>query len=175
MNINAKQSKDDQIVDATEDHNNDHTLQEKMHMLSEKNVEYLDGWQRARADYQNLQRECEKRLADVQHYATEAFILELLPLIDHFYYAFQHIPAEERQSSWVQGIEHIQKNFLKILEQHGVSMLETVGKKFDPNFHESVEMIEGDHARSGMICEEVSAGFTFHGKLIKTAKVKIIK
>lgn len=135
----------------------------------------LAGWQRATADYQNLVKETEKRIKDSSKYATEAFILELLPMVDHFKYAFQGIPEEERDSNWLKGIEHIQTNFIKILEDHGVEMIETVGKKFNPELHEAVEEVEVDGGKSGRVAEELASGFKLNGKLIQPAKVKVIK
>ena len=52
--------------------------------LKAKCDEYLAGWQRARADYQNLQKETERRITEVIGYSNEAFLAELLPILDHF-------------------------------------------------------------------------------------------
>lgn len=155
--------------------------------LKAKCDEYLAGWQRARADYQNLQKETERRIAEIIQYSNEAFICELLPTIDHFTYAFKGVPPKERSKAWVKGIEHIQTNVIKTLESHGVQRIPTVGQPFNPELHESVEEVsaEGDKkndtigesgtSTSGTIAEEVAAGFTLHGKVIQHAKVKVIK
>lgn len=143
--------------------------------LEKKCAEYLAGWQRATADYQNLQKQTVHRLTEMQRFANAEFILELLPMMDHFKYAFKGIPEDARNSSWLKGLEHIQKNFMKILEDHGVKMLKTVGEHFDPERHEAMEevVVKGKH--SGMIVEEIASGFTLDGKLIQSAKVKITK
>lgn len=155
--------------------------------LKAKCDEYLAGWQRARADYQNLQKETERRITEIIRYSNEEFIRELLPTVDHFTYAFKGIPTEERSKGWVKGIEHIQTNLLKTLESHGVQRIPTVGQPFNPELHESVEEVsaEGDKkndtigesgtSTSGTIAEEVAAGFTLNGKVIQHAKVKVIK
>lgn len=146
--------------------------------LKAKCDEYLAGWQRARADYQNLQKETERRITEIIQYSNEEFIRELLPTIDHFNYAFKGIPPEERSKAWIKGIEHIQTNMFKTLESHGVQRIPTVGQPFNPELHESVEEVsaEGEiSGASGTVIEEVSAGFTLNGKVIQHAKVKVIK
>lgn len=141
-------------------------------------AENLQGWQRAVADYQNLQKETETRISQTIKYATEEFIQELLPMVDHFNYGLRGIPEAERDSGWVKGMEHIRTNFLKVLEAHGVQVIETVGKPFDPQLHEAVGEVpapEGQADKSGTVAEELAAGFTLNGKLIQPAKVKVFQ
>lgn len=138
-------------------------------------AEYLLGWKRAQADYQNLVRETERRVRDISKYATEAFIHELLPIVDHFQLAFTGVPAAEKESSWLKGIEHIYNNLLRILEAHGVEMIKSVGERFDPHRHEAVEEVEMEGGVSGTIAVEVASGFKLNGKVIRCAKVKVIK
>ncbi|MFC1598023.1 nucleotide exchange factor GrpE [Patescibacteria group bacterium] len=138
-------------------------------------AEATAGWQRAVADYQNLQKEAEKRVSESIKYGTEALLHELLPMVDHFKFAFAGIPEEERDGAWLKGIEHIQTNFMKILEEHGVEMIETVGAKFDPEVHEAVEEVEDGDGKPGTVAEEVASGFRLNGKLIQPAKVKVNK
>lgn len=137
--------------------------------------EYLAGWQRAQADYQNLQKETAKRISDSVKYGTEALLMQLLPTVDHFKYAFKGIPADERESSWLKGIEHIQTNLMKVLEEHGIEVIKTVGEVFNPELHEAIEEVEVDGGVSGQIAEEVATGFCLNGKVIQCAKVKVIK
>lgn len=140
-----------------------------------KCIDYLAGWQRATADYQNLQKQTVHRLSEIQRIANEELLLELLTMVDHFNYAFRGIPTAERNSNWLKGIEHIQKNFMKILSDHGVEVLQTVGKPFNPEYHEAVEEVSVEGQPSGVVVEEVAAGFLLNGKLIQSAKVKVNK
>ncbi len=141
--------------------------------LQKQCAEYLGGWQRARADYDNLQRQTAAKISDTIKHATEEFLQELLPMVDYFNYAFKGVPEEDRDSEWLKGMEHIQTNFLRILEAHGVRQIPTVGEPFDPELHEAVEEITG--GESGVIAEEVAAGFRLNEKVIRIAKVKIYK
>lgn len=148
--------------------------QDEFAAMKEKCDEYLAGWQRAQADYQNLQKETQKRVAENIKFATEEFLQELLPMVDHFKYGLKGIPEEDRNSSWVKGLEYIQQNFMNILEAHGVTTIPTVGKPFNIELHESVEEVEAE-GKSGTIAEEVATGFMLNGKVIRCAKVHVIK
>lgn len=140
-----------------------------------KAAEYLGGWQRCKADYENLQRDSERRVSEAIKFGTEGLLTELAPMIDHFNYAFAGIPEEERESNWLKGIQHIQTNFLKVLEEHGVELIKTVGEQFDAELHEAVEEVEDAEQKSGTIVAEMAAGFTLNGKVIRHAKVKLVK
>lgn len=143
--------------------------------LAQQAGEYLAGWQRAQADYQNLKRDTAKRMSDTIKYANEDLLTQLLPILDYFTYAFNGVPDAERNSSWLKGVEHIQTNFIRVLEDNGVNKIKTVGEMFDPTMHESLETIEGTGKEHGTIIEEVAPGFTLSGKVIRSAKVKIAK
>lgn len=141
--------------------------------LEQKAGEYLAGWQRAQADYKNLQRDTAKRVSDITKYANEDLLTQLLPIVDYFTYAFKGVPDVERNSSWLKGVEHIQTNFIRVLEDNGVNRIKTVGEMFDASMHESLETVEGTGKEHGTIIEEVAPGFTLNGKVIRSAKVKI--
>ncbi len=133
----------------------------------QKCEEYLQGWQRAKADYANLQKESEKNLGEFRKYAQEDLLQQLFPLVDYFKQGFSQVPEEEMETSWMQGIKYIQDNLEKILEENGVEEIKTVGEKFDPELHEAVKG-EGEE-----IIEEIATGFKLNGQVVRPAKVII--
>src|SRR3989344_2345021 len=72
--------------------------------LQEKLAQHLDGWQRARADYQNLKRDWEQRRLQFLTDAKAEFLRDLLPVYDHLKQSLSHVPLENRSSAWVAGI-----------------------------------------------------------------------
>lgn len=137
--------------------------------------EYLAGWQRARADYQNLKKETESKIAEYLSAANHGLLLELLPLVDYFKQAFKHLPAEFKGSDWVEGIRHIQSKLEQVLAYHGIKEMEVVGEQFDPTQHEAVGEIDSTKEPPGTILEELRTGFLLHDKVLQAAKVKIAK
>lgn len=137
--------------------------------------QYLEGWQRAKADYANLKRETEGRMQDLVKYANAELLKELLPLVDYFKHALKNIPVEHKGESWVEGIRHIQSKLEQVLAYYGIKELEVVGEKFDPALHEAVGEVENLNESSGIIVEEIRTGFVLHDKLLQAARVKVAK
>jgi len=136
--------------------------------------EYLNGWKRAKADFINYKKRQEEAIAMFRKYAREDFILEFLPIIDHFNEAVKHLPENGNQSEWVQGVVAIKAQLEGILKNHGVREIKTIGEKFSPEFHEAVEAVESEK-ESGIILEELRKGYILNGKVIRAAKVKVAK
>ncbi len=137
--------------------------------------EYLEGWQRIKADYANLKRESELRQMDLVRYANTELLKELLPLVDYFKHALKAVPAEQKGQAWVEGIAHIQSKLEQVLAYYSVKKMEVAGEKFNPEFHEAVGEVESNDAESGIIVEEVRTGFTLHDKVLQAARVKVAK
>jgi len=142
--------------------------------LQKQCAEYMAGWKRALADYQNLQKDTIKQLDEFRKYANEDMIMQLLPLADYFNHAFEQIPEAEKNSPWLEGIKHIQNYFNKILQDNGVAEMKSLGEKFNPELHEVVKEEESEAAEETII-KVNQAGFTLQGKVIKPAKVIIAK
>jgi len=133
----------------------------------------LAGWKKALADYQNLQKDMEKRLSSMNEYVSGNVILDLLPIFDNYQIAISHIPAEEQKQSWAIGLEHILKMWEGFLVEHGVTKINTKDAKFDPNLHESVGQITDDNIEDQIIVEEKLAGYSANDKVLRPAKVII--
>ncbi|MDD2274843.1 MAG: nucleotide exchange factor GrpE, partial [Candidatus Pacebacteria bacterium] len=96
---------------------------------------------------------------------------ELIPVLDNFSLAEKSIPEEEKEKNGTKGLLLIKKQLEKSLKDLGLEEIDTIGKEFDPKIHESVEEVEGNGP--GIIVEEVQKGYTFQGKVIRIAKVKV--
>jgi len=148
-------------------------LKEEIESLKKKCQEYLDGWKRERADFLNYKKEEFERVEGIIRYANENLILKLLPIVDNFYLAEASIPLALKEDKWIEGFLQIKKQILDFLKKEGVERIKTVGEKFDPRFMEAVEEKEGEE--EGIVVEEVQAGYTLYGKLIRPAKVRVGK
>ncbi len=141
--------------------------------LEQKAGENLAGWQKALADYQNLEREMENRLSGMAEFTTATFILELLPIFDNYQTAITHIPEDQKESSWAVGLEHILKMWEGFLNDHGVEVIKTVGEKFDTAVHESIGEVNEKDQKDQIIVEEKMAGYKIKDRVVRPAKVII--
>ena len=146
-------------------------LRERLNKTEAKAKEYLDGWQRAQADFVNLRKRDEEAKTEFIKFANESFLLELIPVLDSFDLALSHASTSSAQ---VADIEPVHKQFLSVLKSHGLEVLEPMGETFDPRWHESVGIVEvKDNSQDHKILEIIQKGYILSGKIIRPAKVKI--
>lgn len=135
----------------------------------------LDGWQRALADYANLQKNSNDQMKELKSYVLEGFVEELLPTLDAFDMAMKNKEAWESVSeNWRKGIEYIYNQLKSMLENNGVQAIENVSEKFNPDMHHAIEEIETDDtSKDHTISEIVQKGYKSSKGVIRPAKVKI--
>ena len=141
-------------------------------VMCENCAEYLAGWKRAMADYQNREKELAREKQEVVAYTTGRVLLEHLPVLDNLREAMTHIPEAEREAGWVKGIGFIAKQFDDVLARHNVRPFASLGMPFDPNRHEAVG--EGQGA-PGTVVREVSIGYAIGERVLRPAKVIVGK
>lgn len=152
--------------------------------LEKQCAEYKLGWQRAVADYQNLQKETAARRAELVSMSEQQILEEFIPVYDNFKKAFSLKPVtEDKQTqNWINGIGFIMQYFAGVLKSHKVEEIKTVGETLDTKLHESVGEEDppsatggGGDQPHGTILKEVEGGYTMNGRVIKVAKVIIAK
>ena len=144
------------------------------HLECQKKLEeYLSGWKRALADYQNLKKTVEDTKQLIGSWKEEAWVLELLPIVDHFRSAMRHLPAEVKNQAWAQGFEHIQREAEELLRRHGVERYESLGQQFDPMLHEAVKTEPSADKPKSTVLEVSEAGYRHNGRVIRPAKVVV--
>jgi len=165
---------DDQKIEENIDQAPVNKLDEPKHEFEKKCEEYLAGWQRAQADYVNLQKTTERERTEWLKFANQGLLTEILPIYDHLKLAMKHIPEEQKKESWVVGIENIKNQFAKFLSEVGVEEIKTVGEKFNPEEHEAVsaDNIEDD-SHQGIIKEELGGGYKLNDKVVYPARVTV--
>jgi molecular chaperone GrpE len=136
-------------------------LREKLKKCVAEKQEYLDGWQRAKADFINFKKGEEVRVGELMRFAKKDFIVNTLPVLDSLNVA-----------SGDEDVERILEQFLSILKKEGVEEINPRGVDFDPNLHEAVEMVDGPE---GEVVEVSQKGYTLNGKVIRAARVKVGK
>lgn len=138
--------------------------------------EYRMGWQRAQADYQNLQKETARQKGEWMQMIKGDVIQEFIPVYDNFKKAFAHEATDLKQfESWKKGIEYIMKQFADVVKQNGIEEIKTVGEIFDPRFHEIVGEEEKEGTKEHEIIREVDGGYKCGEKVLKVAKVIVVK
>lgn len=159
------------------DQTNEQTSGIPISQLQKESEELRAGWQRAVADYQNLQRDTETQKKDWAVWSELRVLEEFIPVYDNFKKAFNHQPenGEDRKwLNWAQGINYIMKQFGDILKAHQIEEIKTVGELLDTRLHESVGEEVSDVPEHTII-REIDGGYTMKGKVVKVAKVVVCK
>ncbi len=136
--------------------------------------EYLACWQRERADFINYKKNELTRIGKLMSYSNIDLILKILPILDNFEIVEKKMPKELKTDKNVKGLLQIKLQIKNFLKNQKVQEIESIGKKFDPNFHEVIGEVESKK-ESGTIIEEIQKGYKFNERVIRVAKVKIIK
>ena len=145
-------------------------LKEKIKKLTEEKQEYLNNWQRDKADFINARKRDEEAQKDFARFSNESLISELLPVLESFHMAMGNKEAwEKADKNWRIGVEYIYNQLKKVLEEFGLKEIDPIGKVFDPMRDEAIE-----HEKDGNIVTFViQKGYELHGKVLKAPKVKV--
>jgi molecular chaperone GrpE len=150
-------------------------LQQELEEQKAKAAEYLDGWQRARAEFANYKKRIEKEQEDMIKSANGAFIVKLLPVMDDFERAFQTLPLDLMGMTWLEGIALIQRKLQMLLAQEGVTVIESEGQMFDPTLHQAVTHEESEEHEEGQIMGEVQKGYKMGDKVLRPSLVRVAR
>lgn len=106
----------------------------------EKCDEYLTGWKRALADYDNLKKDLLKEREGMRRAVKENVAESIIPILDHFDQAIKFKPEglDTKVENWLTGMLHVRNQLESVLLELGAESFGNIGDLFDPNFHESV-------------------------------------
>jgi len=131
---------------------------------------------RVLAEFDNAKKRLQREREESVRYAAEGLIRQLLPTLDSLEQALVAVEKRSNPQAIVTGVQLIHRQLLSLLDRHGVTRIPAVGERFDPNRHEAVGFVEAsDGTPEGVILEEIHAGYTMHGKVVRSAMVKVAK
>lgn len=129
--------------------------------VTDKTEEYLNNWKRERADFLNYKKDEARRVEEFVKFANEDLVLEMMELVDDLEIAAREVPGV--------GLEHVVKKFSELFKKYGVERISIDGQ-FNPALHEAVET-----EKDGTKMVEVRAGYMMRDKVIRPARVKLVK
>lgn len=143
--------------------------------LKIKSAEYLDGWQRERAEFTNYKKRMEREREQQRETIKGNVIRGYLEIVDDLELALKNRPTEGDGASWSQGIELVYRKLLGLLESEGVQPMQADGQQFDPNLHEAISQEPREDLESGQIIEVVKNGYFIGERLLRPAKVRVAR
>jgi len=150
-------------------------LQRELDETHLKMDEYLDGWQRSRAEFANYKKRIDREQAQIYQTVSGNIIKRYLGIVDDLERALKNRPQDGQGAVWAEGIDLIYQKFLSVLESEGVKPMEADGQPFDPNLHEAISLEESDHHKSGEVIEVTQQGYVQGDRVLRPAAVRVAK
>ncbi len=133
-----------------------------------------DQLKRAQAELANYKKRVDRDKGEFAKFASKEVILDLLPVVDNFERAIEHVPQTEKDNNWLMGITYIHKQLLEMLANHEVVKVEVkAGDEFDSTKHNAVEHKSNDEIKENKIIQVINQAYTMHGEVIRPATVVV--
>lgn len=149
--------------------------------LKEEVAASKDRLLRLAAEMENLRKRTDREKAEATLYAASNFARDLLSVADSLSRALAAVPAEERDiiddvmKKFLDGIELTERELLSVFQRHNIRKIETIGQKFDPNFHQAMFEVPTAEKPPGTVMQEVQSGYAVGERCLRPALVGVAK
>ncbi|MFP3853146.1 MAG: nucleotide exchange factor GrpE [Anaerolineales bacterium] len=147
----------------------------ELEQLTAQAAEYLDGWQRARAELANYKKRVERERRESYQRAAGDILVKQLEILDDLERALEDRPDEGPAASWAEGIDLVHRKFQMMLDSYNVERIEAAGEPFDPNVHEAISHEETDEVDEGYVIDVVKPGYRMGDRILRPALVRVAK
>lgn len=150
-------------------------LRADLKQAKKEKEEYLTGWQKERADFANYKKQEDDRKGVFSEAMRERILTRFLTVIDSFNMAFANKEAWEKvDATWRKGVEYIYAQMNGIFEEYGVKPIGEEGEAFDPNIHQSIDMVATDQKDlDHKVAEVVQKGYKLGERVMRAARVNV--
>ena len=139
----------------------------------EKIEELTDRVTRQMAEFDNFRKRTEKEKSAMYEIGAKSVIEKLLPIVDNFERGFSTVAEEDKEDSFVKGMEMVYKQILTTFETIGVKPIEAVGQEFNPDLHNAVMHVDDETVGDNIIVEEFQKGYTYRDTVVRYSMVKV--
>jgi molecular chaperone GrpE len=145
-----------------------------------ENAEMRDRLLRTMADMENLRHRTEREKADTARYAISNFARDVLTVGDNLKRTIDHVPAEASAQdpalkSFLEGVELTERELLNVLDRHGVTRIEPLGQRFDPNCHQAMYEVQNADVPEGTVVDVMQSGYVIGDRCLRPALVAVAK
>ena len=153
------------------------TLLKVVEGLQAENAELQDKHLRAVAEAQNIRRRAQQDIEKERKFGIERFARDVLSVADNLGRALSALPAEidPAVKNVIVGVQATERELQSVLERHGVTRIESVGKPFNADFHQAMMEVEDPSMPSGTVVQEMIPGYLLAGRLLRPAMVAVSK
>jgi molecular chaperone GrpE len=150
-------------------------LKKKLEETEKEAKDHYERLLRVAADFENYKKRAAKDKEEWVKFANEDLLKAILPFIDNLERAVNHAEKVKDTGVMIEGVRLTLQQLLQILNKFGVSPIESIGKPFDPTFHEAMLMVETDQREPNQVVEEFQKGYLINDRLLRPATVSVSK
>ena len=145
--------------------------------LQAEKADFQDKYLRAAAEAQNVRRRAQQDVERERKYGIERFAKDVLSVADNLGRALSAMPADldPAMKNLIVGIQATDREMMSVLERHGVTRIEALGKPFNAEFHQAMMEIEDKTVPAGTVVQELIPGYLIAGRLLRAAMVAVSK
>ena len=137
--------------------------------------EYLDGWQRARAEFSNYKKRMDREVSETRARVICEIVARYLGILDDLERALAERNNADSNHAWAEGIELIYQKLQAILASEGIEPIPAEGEIFDPNFHEAISYEDSDDHEDGQVIAVIQEGYKLGERVVRPALVRVAK
>jgi molecular chaperone GrpE len=147
-------------------------FEELLECEKKRSEDYLTRLKYLQADFENLKKRYDREAEQIKNYGNERLILQLLDVVDELELAVKNGEISTSPESLIEGVEMTLKKLRKVLEQEGVTPIESPeGKFFDPTCHNAIASVERDDVEACTVIEEIRKGYMMKHKVLRPSIV----
>jgi len=150
-------------------------LKKKLEAKGKEAEENYERMLRVAADFENYKKRAAREKEELTKYGNEDLIKAILPFLDNLEKAVDHSETTQGMQSLVEGVKLTIQQLLQALNKFGLSPIESLGKPFDPAFHEAMMVVQTDQHEPNQVVEEFRRGYLLNDRLIRPATVSVSK
>lgn len=150
-------------------------LEEDLQRISDERENLHGQLLRTLADMQNYKKRVEQERQALRARATGELLADLLPVLDAFERTAAAAGSGASAESMAEGVKSVEKLLRTVLESRQLKRIASLGAHFDPNLHEAIAVVPDSDQPEGTIVEELEAGYTLGGTVLRPARVKVAK
>jgi molecular chaperone GrpE len=150
-------------------------LREDLKQCRKEKEEFLTGWQKERAEFVNYRKQEDDRKTMFSESMRERILTRFLAVMDSFNMAFANKESWEKvDENWRKGVEYIYSQMNTIFEEYGVKPIGEIEETFDPNIHQSIELVQTDkNELDHKVSEVIQKGYKLGDRVIRPARVNV--
>jgi molecular chaperone GrpE len=132
-----------------------------------------DRYLRLAAEFDNYRKRTAREFGEIVRTANMRLLRSLVEIIDNFERAMNHENGEDDGDAYRKGVELIYNQLTELLQKEQVTVIESIGKPFDPALHEAMMQVDSNEYGEGIVCQEIQKGYKIDDKVLRHARVVV--